>query len=133
MRLNHLLIVFLGLIFALMIIKGFQRTVSIFAFIPIYEQFKVLDNIDPGSDQYKVSNTYKSYLLLDDKLPGYPPTIRPNGPTSQRCYQTDASRTLEKAGSYMQVTNNFKHGYPDSCSSWNHDLVLDFYKPKRCQ
>lgn len=51
------------------------------------------------------------------------------GPTSQQCYQKDYARTLERAGSYAQRTNNYRHADGESCSAPNHDLILDFYKP----
>lgn len=73
---------------------------------------------------------YKAYDLLDDWFQGKPPPRVANGPTSANCYKTDYSRTLEPGGSFAQVTNNYQHGYPDSCSAPNHDLVLDFYEPK---
>jgi hypothetical protein len=50
------------------------------------------------------------------------------GPTSQQCYQLDYERTRERAGSYVQQTNNYLHRNPENCSGWNHDLVLDFYE-----
>ena len=73
---------------------------------------------------------YKSYDLLDDWLKGKPEPRIAFGPTSERCYKTDWSRTLELGGSYAQMTNNYRNGYPDSCSAPNHDLVLDYYVPK---
>ena len=69
---------------------------------------------------------YKSYDLLNGGK--YEPRVA-SGPTAERCYKTNWSRELELSGSYAQRTNNYKHNYPDSCSSWNHDLVLDFYEP----
>lgn len=46
---------------------------------------------------------------------------------SRSCYATDFKRLLESS-SYRQMTNNFKHGYPDSCSAPYQELVLNFYK-----
>jgi hypothetical protein len=70
---------------------------------------------------------YKSY----DLLPGGKPEPRvAGGPTSQKCYQVDWARGLERAGSYAQRTNNYIHGYPDSCSAPRHELILNFYEEK---
>lgn len=70
---------------------------------------------------------YKSY----DLLPGGKPEPRvAGGPTSQKCYQVDYARGLERAGSYAQRTNNYIHGYPDSCSAPYHELILNFYEEK---
>jgi len=73
---------------------------------------------------------YKSYDLLPGGLPE--PRIA-SGPTAAQCYEKDWSRGLELGGSYAQRTNNYRQNYPDSCSAPNHDLVLDFYKPKPTQ
>jgi len=70
---------------------------------------------------------YKSYDLLSGGLQEPRVAI---GPTAAQCYQKDWSVGLEPGGSYAQRTNNYKQNYPDSCSAPNHDLVLDFYKPK---
>lgn len=70
---------------------------------------------------------YKSY----DLLPGGKPEPRiAGGPTAQKCFDVDWARGLERAGSYAQRTNNYIHGYPDSCSAPNHDLILNFYEEK---
>jgi hypothetical protein len=70
---------------------------------------------------------YKSY----DLLPGGKPEPRvAGGPTAQKCYQVDWARGLERAGSYAQRTNNYIHGYPDSCSAPYHELILNFYQEK---
>jgi hypothetical protein len=74
-----------------------------------------------------IGKPFKSYDLLTGGKAEPRVAI---GPTAQQCYQVDYQRSLERAGSYAQRTNNFIHGYPDSCSAPNHDLVLDFYKEK---
>jgi hypothetical protein len=89
------------------------------------EKQQVLDSAAPY--EAGIGKPFKSY----DLLPGGKPEPRvARGPTSQSCYGVDYQRALERAGSYAQRTNNYIHGYPDSCSAPNHDLVLDFYKEK---
>ncbi len=69
-----------------------------------------------------------NYALLDGWLkPVADPC--PTGPTAQQCWMKDYTRSLERAGSFAQRTNNYQHGNAESCSAWNHDLILDFYKP----
>jgi len=74
-----------------------------------------------------IKKPYKSYDLLSG---GKKEPRIAAGPTAAKCYEVDWSRGLEPGGSYAQRTNNYKQNYPDSCSSLNHDLVLDFYEPK---
>ena len=47
---------------------------------------------------------------------------------SRSCYATDFDRMVSKTGNYRQMTNNYKRGYPDSCSAPYQELVLNFYK-----
>jgi hypothetical protein len=47
---------------------------------------------------------------------------------SRSCYATDFGRMLEKTGTFRQMTNNYKRNYPDSCSGWQQELTLNFYK-----
>lgn len=88
----------------------------------------VLENAAPFEGA--MAGLYKSFDLVGDYIPGKPEPRVAMGPTSQQCYEVDWARGLERAGSYAQRTNNYIHGYPDSCSAPNHDLILDFYKEK---
>jgi hypothetical protein len=83
-----------------------------------------------GPYEAGVGKPFKSYDLLSDWLKGKPEPRVAEGPTAQACYKVDWARQLELGGTYAQRTNNYQHGYPDSCSAPNHDLVLDFYIPK---
>lgn len=47
---------------------------------------------------------------------------------SRSCYAADFDRMVSKTGNFRQMTNNYKRGYPDSCSSPYQELVLNFYK-----
>ena len=125
MDITQIVIVFLGLVFASIIIQNYNNTTYMYAFAPILEKFQ--DNYSARSGS-PIENGSDSYLLLKDTLQGRPGNTIADGPNSQQCFQIDWSRNQERAGSYAQGTNNFKHNYPDSCSAWNHDLVLDFYK-----
>ena len=77
-----------------------------------------------------IKGMYKNYDLVADYIPAKDGLRIAAGPTSQQCFERDWTRGLERAGSYAQRTNNYKHGTPDSCSAPNHDLILDFYKAK---
>lgn len=50
--------------------------------------------------------------------------------TQQKCYEQDGHRIPEVLGDYNQRTNNYKHTYPDSCSSPFKELVGSFYAPR---
>lgn len=65
------------------------------------------------------------YNLLNGWLP---PADKQMRPTSKECYDVDFQKRLEPTGNYNQMTNNYKHGDPDSCSGLSHELVLGFYK-----
>lgn len=68
------------------------------------------------------------YHLLGNEIP--PPRVKESIScvNSRSCYATDFSRIIEKTGNYTQYTNNYKRGYPDSCSAPTQELVLNFYK-----
>lgn len=68
------------------------------------------------------------YHLLADEL--QPPRTKESIScvNSRSCYATDFERMISKTGNYRQFTNNYKRGYPDSCSAPYQELVLNFYK-----
>jgi hypothetical protein len=68
------------------------------------------------------------YHLLADELE--PPRTKESIScvNSRSCYATDFERMVSKTGNYRQFTNNYKRGYPDSCSAPYQELVLNFYK-----
>jgi hypothetical protein len=71
--------------------------------------------------------TQKPYHLLGDEYqPVEPEKI--SCVNSRNCYATSFDRFLEQTGNFRQMTNNYKRGYPDSCSSPLQELVLSFYK-----
>jgi hypothetical protein len=82
-----------------------------------------------GPANPELSDPRKPYALLDL------PLLRTNSPSqvnSQNCRSIDFTRFLEKSN-YGQMTNNFKHEYPDSCSAPFQELVLGVYKPEILQ
>jgi hypothetical protein len=125
MDFTEIFILFLGVILVTIVLKNFENTTYMYAFKPLREQFQDASRFRAAN----VNNGPDSYLLLDDTLKGYPANTIAKGPTSQQCFQVDMRRDIDRAGSYNQRTNNFKHMYPDTCNSLNHDLVLDFYRP----
>ncbi len=68
------------------------------------------------------------YHLLADEMS--PPRVKEtiSCVNSRSCYATDFERMISKTGNYRQMTNNYKRGYPDSCSAPYQELVLNFYK-----
>jgi len=81
-----------------------------------------------------------SYLLLSDELKGMPADSGISCVNSRSCFAADFDRLQEKTGNFRQLTNNYKRGYPDSCSSPFQELVMSFYDsngmkidaPKNC-
>lgn len=47
---------------------------------------------------------------------------------SQRCYEGDFQTRIEKTGHYRQLTNNYKRGDPDSCTTPKQEFVNAFYR-----
>jgi hypothetical protein len=76
------------------------------------------------------ANLYNNtpYHLLGDEMS--PPRVKESIScvNSRSCYATDFERMISKTGNYRQMTNNYKRGYPDSCSAPYQELVLNFYK-----
>jgi hypothetical protein len=68
------------------------------------------------------------YHLLGDEMS--PPRVKEtiSCVNSRSCYASDFERMVSKTGNYRQWTNNYKRGYPDSCSAPYQELVLNFYK-----
>lgn len=68
------------------------------------------------------------YHLLSDVM--QPPRMKESIScvNSRSCYATDFQRMIEKTGTFRQLTNNYKRGYPDSCTGWQQELALNFYK-----
>jgi hypothetical protein len=68
------------------------------------------------------------YHLLGDEMS--PPRVQESLScvNSRSCYATDFERMVSKTGNYRQMTNNYKRGYPDSCSAPYQELVLNFYQ-----
>ena len=69
-----------------------------------------------------------NYMLLSDELEPLDSGI--SCVNSRSCFATDFDRLVEKTGNFRQFTNNYKRGYPDSCTSPYQELVLSFYKDK---
>ena len=88
------------------------------------------DGPAPAVGLYK-SRSAADYLLLSDEIPVEESANAPSRIScvnSRSCYATDFDRLLQQGGNYRQITNNYKRGYPDSCSSPYQELVLSFYK-----
>jgi hypothetical protein len=74
----------------------------------------------PEADKKPVAN----YTLLADE---FAPATAPGMLTAKTCFEADFQAATEKTGNYIQRTNNFKHGIPDSCSSQRTEMVNSFY------
>lgn len=83
-----------------------------------------LTNLEP--DTANLENPRDPYALLKDVVKPLPPNAK--GLTAETCYGVDFQTRLEKTGNFRQLTNNYKRGTPDSCSTPDHSL-MSFYKP----
>jgi hypothetical protein len=77
------------------------------------------------SDIYDSSNIDKPYILLADSLE---PKNSLGMLDSKRCYEGDFQTRIEKVGSYNQMTNNYRHKDPESCSAPLTEFVSSYYK-----
>ena len=69
-----------------------------------------------------------AYNALNDWLPEA--TAKYSDIKSGCCYETSFQSRIEQVGNYKQMTNNFKHAYPDTCSMPFKELLMTFYKPQ---
>jgi hypothetical protein len=84
----------------------------------------------PGSGEPVDLYNGQPYHLLSDEM-GMPREKEAlSCVTSRSCYASDFQRILEKNGSFRQLTNNYKRGYPDSCSGLQQELTMNFYKTR---
>jgi hypothetical protein len=84
-----------------------------------------------GADEYDTHpRPFKEslYLPLVDR---YPPVDNGMGTIgcvgSNECYKADFQNKLQLTGNYRQMTNNYKHKYPDSCSGIPQEFIASFY------
>ena len=82
-----------------------------------------------GPSPADIDNREPYHLLSDIMAPPHEKESL-SSVNSRSCYATDYGRTMEKTGNFRQMTNNYKRNYPDSCSGWNQELTLNFYKVK---
>ena len=110
---------------------------------PTYSYWETFDNPAPVNPEKKedvilefppdtpsptnLSSTVP-YHLLEDEFAAPRQIESISNVNSRSCYAADFQRMVEKTGNYRQLTNNYKRGYPDSCSAPTQELVLNFYK-----
>jgi len=68
-----------------------------------------------------------SYALLIDSMP-IKAESKAGNLTAKTCYETDFIAQNQRTGNFEQVTNNFKHKGPDSCSAPLTEMVNTIYK-----
>ncbi len=124
--------------------KGWWNRVGAMRFgYPYYSYWETFENPAPVHPNKKESDVMEyppdtpaqadlslrtPYHLLGDEMG--PPREKESIScvNSRSCYATNFERMVDKVSNYRQFTNNFKRGYPDSCSAPYQELVLNFYK-----
>ena len=91
------------------------------------KNFERRDEKDLVDIDYPDLYNNKPYHLLSDEFDALSPE-KISCVNSRSCFATSFDRFLEQTGNFRQLTNNYKRGYPDSCSSPFQELVLSFYK-----
>ena len=86
---------------------------------------KTLSAVSPAPAD--IINQRQPYHLLRGVLPDADKDA-PSDLNAERCYDVDFTKRLEKTENYIQRTNNYKRGSPDSCSAPLSVLVNSFYK-----
>ena len=79
-------------------------------------------------------NNSPYHLLGDEMAPATAAPERISCVNSRNCYATSFDRFIEQTGNFRQMTNNYKRGYPDSCSAPFQELVLSLKmeRPTNC-
>lgn len=84
------------------------------------ESGELTPGISPGAAE--LGEPRKPYALLDRPLAKKPLVL-----TAQGCHEADFLTRLEKTGNFRQMTNNYRHDDPDSCSGLTEELNLSPY------
>ena len=134
-------ILILGWLFFVLLLVFFTQAKALFLGNPLVrprlevmeafqEQQKVaevpdinLNGMTPGDPE--LNTPRQPYALLNGWLPL---SDDPKYLTAQGCHDVDFQTRLEKTGNFRQLTNNYKRGDPDSCSTPIQDLGLAVYK-----
>jgi hypothetical protein len=97
------------------------------------EYFENMKNMDKPIFEYPPdtpgpADLYNNqpYYLLNDQFSTLGESL--SNVNSRSCYKSDFERMVSKTGTYRQMTNNYKRGYPDSCTAPFQELVSNFYK-----
>ena len=134
-------ILILGWLFFVLLLVFFTQAKALFLGNPLVRPR--LEVMEAFQDQQKVTEVPD--INLNGMMPGDPELNTPRQPyallngwlqlsddpkylTAQGCHDVDFQARLEKTGNFRQLTNNYKRGDPDSCSTPIQDLGLAVYK-----
>ena len=111
------------IIIALTALKILMTTVNRREFFANY-----ISKEEEGPDGIEIPlATFGQGLPLADMLT---PATRVTNNSAGSCAAADTARQAELGGQFVQRTNNYKHDYPDHCSSLLSEFVGAFYEPK---
>ena len=87
----------------------------------------VLEMSELSPSPADIEKPRQPYHLLRGVLPDAA-SDKPSDLNAETCYKGDFTKRLEKTENYIQRTNNYKRGTPDSCSAPLSVFVNSFYK-----
>lgn len=88
---------------------------------------KLPEGFESGLADATLSEPRKPYHLLKQWLPDAP-RDKVTDLTAGCCYASNFQSHHELTGTYRQMTNNYRHAYPDNCSAPLTQFVTAFYK-----
>ena len=128
------LIVIVGIAFLLMVVASQANETVVRPRINVKEPFAdappVTGMVEMGAisgSPADIQNQRQPYHLMRGALPdAEKDTV--GTLTAQTCYEGDFQTRFQPVQNYLQRTNNYKRGTPDSCSSPMTQFVTSFYK-----
>lgn len=88
---------------------------------------KIPEGFESGLAAATLNEPRKPYHLLKGWLSDAPKDTV-GCLTAGCCYATNFQSHNELVGTYRQMTNNYRHAYPDSCTAPLTQFVTSFYK-----
>ena len=122
------IICFVALIIAVMLLTNESENWKDFEDFLDLKSYSPLIEYPPDTPSPADVYNNQPYHLLSDEFLQPRSTESISCVNSRSCYATDFEPTISRTGNFRQLTNNYKRGYPDSCTGPIQELTLNFYK-----